>query len=332
MAATLKRLIRRKEALYLLITIVIVAGFTANNKNFIGIDNLRGVMQAMAITGIMSVAVTCTLIGGGIDLSMTAISLLGGVLCAIFIREGIAWPIAVVLALLCGAALGGVNAFMIAKLGMMPFIASIGLGQVLTGFRQAITNIQNVNVTVESFWWGSKNLFGFIPVPFVISIVLLVGYGVMLSRTQMGRNIYLVGGNPNAARLAGLNPTKIRSLLCVNSGVIGALSGIVLASRMRLAMANSLQDSQMPAITASILGGVAFGGGSGGMVGTFIGIMMLNFFSTGMYSLAPEAYWTTISTGVLLIVALIMDFFLEKSRRRALMRRAVAAGKEGSDK
>ena len=313
-----KRLIRSKEALYLLITIIIVLGFYINNSNFLSLGTLRGAMQSMSITGIMAVAVAMLFIGGGIDLSMSMVCLFGGIVCALLIRADVPWGLAIVITLAIGACVGGLNAIMIAKFSMMPFIATIALANVVRGVNLALTDTQPVAITVESFNWGANSMFGIFPYPFVIMCVLLIIYGLILSKTQFGRNIYLVGGNMQAARLSGINPTRIRTVLYINAGVMSSLSGIVLASRMRNAIATTVNDSQMEAITATILGGIAFGGGSGGMVGCFIGILMLNLFNAGLYSLALDAYWTTIASGALLLIALTTDFFNEKSRAKSL--------------
>lgn len=319
--ARIKRMLKSKEMLLILITIAVILLFYIINRNYLSLGSLQGTMQAMSITGIMAVGVSCLLIGGGIDLGSSMECLFGGVICALMIQSGIPWGFAMIITLAIGALIGLVNAFLISKLGMMPFIATIAVGNVLTGLNLALTNSQNIPVSVESFWWASKLLFGIFPIPFVIMIILLVVYGFVLSKTQFGRNVYLVGGNMYAARLAGVNPIKTKAILYINNGVMSVLAGMVLASRMRSATPSSLSDSQMDAITAAILGGIAFTGGAGGMVGCFIGILLLNFFSAGLNMLALESYWSTIASGVLLVIALTVDFINERSREKALKAR-----------
>lgn len=324
----MKQTLKSKEMLLVLITLAVVLLFYIINRNYLSLGSLQGMMKAMSITGIMAVGIGCLFIGGGIDLGSSMECLFGGVICALLIRSGIPWGFAMVITLAIGALIGLMNALMISKLGMMPFIATIATGNILTGLNLALTNSQNVPVPVESFWWGSKLMFGIFPVPFVIMVMLLLVYGLLLSKTQFGRNIYLVGGNMYAARLSGVNPNKVRSILYINNAVMSTLAGIVLASRMRSATPTSLSDSQMDAITAAILGGIAFTGGAGGMAGCFIGILLLNFFSSGLNMLAVESYWSTIASGVLLVVALTVDFVNERSRERALKVKAPGAVKE----
>ena len=134
------------------------------------------------------------------------------------------------------------------------------------------------------------------------------------------------------ARLAGVNPKKVRTILYINSGVLAAFSGIVLASRMQSAAPQSQSDTQLNALTAAILGGIAFTGGAGGMAGCFIGVMLFSFFNSGLNSLAIDAYWSLIASGCLLVIALTVDFFNERSREKNLRMKkpAQAANKESA--
>jgi len=325
-AKSIKRVIRKKETILFLVTLVVVMGFYINNRHFLSPDALRGTMNSMVISGIMAVGVALLFIGGGIDLSMMMLCTFGGVICAIFIRDGVPWGFAIILTLMVAACIGAINAFFITRLGIMHFIVTIAISSIIQGVNLFLTNIQNVPITVESFYWGSNVLFGIFPYPFVIMVILLLLYGLMLRKTQFGRNIYLVGGNEHAARLAGISIAKVRTILYINASVLAAFSGIVLASMMRSASPSATGDNQMDAITAAMLGGIAFGGGSGGMLGCFIGILMLNFLSSGLTSLALRGHWTTIAQGALLILALTVDFLSERARHNALI---AGASKKG---
>ncbi|MCL2401203.1 MAG: ABC transporter permease [Oscillospiraceae bacterium] len=312
-----------------MITLLIALAFFINNRNFLRIDSLQGIMQTMSITGIMAVGMSYLFIGGGIDLSMTFVSLFSGVICAMMIRSGIPWGIAVVLTLLIGAGIGAINAFFVTKIKIMAFISTIAMSMVLQGVNLILTNAQDIAVAVadgHTFAWGSRTIWVF-PVPFVIMTLLIVIYGVILTKTQFGRNVYLVGGNEYAARLAGVNPLKVRAILYINAAFLSAMAGIVFTSRMRSAAPSTAADWQMNAITASILGGVAFGGGSGSMLGCFIGIAMLNIFNAGLSSIALAAHWTTMAQGALLLIALAADFVNERSRQKALRVKAEVPSK-----
>ena len=314
----LTRLFRVKQFILFIILLAIILLFYLLNPNYLSGNNLRGVMQAMSITGIMAVGMTCLFIGGGIDLAATTISSFAGIVCALFMRGGVPWPICVVISLIAGGAMGFVVAGVVVHMRMIPFIGTIAVSNVLVGINRALTNAQPVPVPTEGFWvLGGSNVFSFIPTPFLIMVCLLIIYGLILRYSQFGRNIYLVGGNMNAARLSGLNPKKIKTILYINNSILSSLAGVVTISRMHSA-GSGASDSQMSAITAAILGGVSFGGGAGTMSGCFIGILLLNFFNNGLNVLSLESYWQTIAQGALLIIALTMDFYSERSRERAL--------------
>jgi ribose/xylose/arabinose/galactoside ABC-type transport system permease subunit len=187
-----------------------------------------------------------------------------------------------------------------------------------------LTDNQNIPISNQAFWHvGTFAIFNVFPLPFVIMLVLIAAYGFLLSRTQFGRNIYLVGGNRQAARLSGLNPKAISSLLYINCGAISALGGAVLAARMHSGAPTAVLGTELDAITAAVLGGVSFMGGSGGMIGCFIGLLMLNCFNNGLTVVDVQPYWQIIAQGALLIVALVVDFFNERSRLKALKTRNV---------
>ena len=314
-----KRILKIKQIVLVLILLAVILMFYLLNPNYLGRDNLRGIMHSMSLTGIMAVGMSCLFIGGGIDLAATTESLFAGVVCALLMKAGVPWPVAVIITLIAGAIMGVIIAGMVTYLRMMPFIATIAVSNVFIGITRALTNSQNVPIPNQSFWaLGGANLFRLIPLPFIIMLCLLIIYGFILRNTQFGRNIYLVGGNMNAARLSGLNPMKIKSILYINNGILSSLAGIIVASKMHSASPSSASDAHMSAITAAILGGVSFSGGSGSMSGCFIGILLLNFFSNGLNALSLESYWQTIAQGALLIIALAVDFFRARSQERAL--------------
>ena len=313
----LKQLVKTKEAVLLLITVLIAFAFWLNNNHFLSLMSLQGIMQMMSIVGMMAIGMSFLFIGGGIDLSMTFVCLFSGVMCATMINAGVPWGLAIVFTLMIGAGLGAINAFFVTKVGVMAFVVTIALSQILQGMNLVITNAQNIAVASESFAWGGRTIWIF-PIPFVMMCVLLTTYGIILTKTQFGRNVFLVGGNESAARLAGVNPRKIRAILFVNASLLSSLAGVVFLSRMRSAVPAAAADWQMHAITASILGGVAFGGGSGSMLGCFIGIAMLNIFTQGLNSIAIAMHWNLMASGGLLVIALTVDFLNERARKNSL--------------
>ena len=166
-----------------------------------------------------------------------------------------------------------------------------------------------------------------IPVIIVVAIVVLAVFQFILSYTRFGRNIFIVGGNPPAARLAGLNPDRTRMILfLVNSGM-ACIGGLLWSAQTKLASPVAIIDAapDMQVISAAILGGIAFMGGDGNLVGGLIGVLLLNLFKNMLIILGIPTYWTVFAQGFVLAVALGIDYVSNERRRRALLAASAAA-------
>jgi len=256
---------------------------------------------------------------GAVDLASGAEGCFAGIVIAFLLQTGMAWPIALLIVLCMGACYGLINAFLSNVMNFMPFIATIAMSSVWQGLAGGVTKNNNIMIINESFWaLGEKQVY-YIPLPFLYMVGLLVIYGLLISRTRFGRRMLLCGGNRNAARLAGISYKKITTIMFINNGVIAAFAGSVLAARMHNGSASAVIGSEMDGMTAAIIGGVSFmGGGSSGMGVVFLGILMLNCFTNGLYVINLSSYWMVVAKGALLILALIVDFVREKSRIRSL--------------
>jgi len=209
----------------------------------------------------------------------------------------------------------------------MPFISSIGMASVYTGLATVWTKGNTVPVNVQSFTNIGKYAIGFVPILFLFVILLILVYNRILSSTCFGRNIYMVGGNQQAARLAGLNPARMKMLLFINNSILASLAGVLWEAQKKLASPTNITTSQpdFAAITASILGGVAFMGGSGTLGGAFIGMLLLNVFDNALTVMKVQSYWNIMLQGLILILALIIDTINTSKQRRALKAAALAA-------
>jgi ribose/xylose/arabinose/galactoside ABC-type transport system permease subunit len=165
-------------------------------------------------------------------------------------------------------------------------------------------------------WIGTGKIADFLPVTIIIALVAILIYGIVLAKTKFGRSIYLCGGNRQAARLAGLNPRRLSYLLFANSGMLGALAGILYAGRLKVGNLTGTNTYAFPAITAAILGGISFGGGSGGMLGCFIGLLIINGFNNGLTVLGVTPYWQSVASGLLLLLALTFDYISTKNAKK----------------
>lgn len=313
-----RNIIKSKTTTLFLVLIIILLGFSLLNSNYMTYLNMRNIMLATSLPGIIGVGVCCILISGNCDLSTGAVGCLGGLVCAYCLSIGIPWYLSLVITIVFGLLAGLINAVLLNVISIPPFIGTLAMTSVWTGIGSLLTKDVSIpiNDKVLTTICGSSILG--IPVPFVIMCVLMVIYGVVLSNTAFGRKIYMLGGNRQAARLAGINAKKLNYFLFMNCAAVSAFSGAIFDARMKTASTTAVQGTQFTAITALVLGGVAFGGGSGSMLGGFIGLLILNAFNNGLSVIGLDSYWQISAGGVLLIVALMIDYFNEKSRRKKM--------------
>ena len=311
---TERRISGLKEWPLILILAVVVFVFWLINKHYLSVGNIRGIFVSAFVMGILAVGAACLLMSGKIDLSAGNTGMLAGVLIAILLKSGVHWIPALLITLAFGAVTGLINAFFINGMNFAPFISTLAVSSIYSGVALVVTNSANIPIAAKEnpffISLGSSNIWIF-PVPFFILGVLLVVYGVVLSATGFGRRVYMTGGNPNAARLAGINTKKITTILYVNNGAIASLAGILFAALMKMGSPLNVTGSDLDGIAAALLGGVAFTGGKGNMFGVFIGILLITSFQNGLRVAGLGSYYEVVAKGLLLIAALILDYFRE---------------------
>jgi ribose transport system permease protein len=309
-----KKFLRERSFTLLIVLIVITVIFQLSNNNYMSSDNIRNILNAASLSGTLAVGMGCLLILGIPDLSTGAVGCMGGLLLAITMNAGLGWFPALIVAMLFGVGAGLVNAFFVNVCRMMPFISTLAMASVWKGLGYIITDNQSISVANVAFHKiGVISVVG-IPLPFVIMIVLYIVYGLMLKYTSFGRNIYMVGGNRNAARLAGININRVRTILLINCSVIATIGGSILVGRMHNATPFSVHGTEIDGIIAILLGGISFGGGSGGMLGAFFGLLLLNFFNNGLSIIGLGTYWQIVASGLLLVLALLVDYITTEVR------------------
>lgn len=312
---SLKRITGDKNFTLVIVLAVVLLLFQLLNKNYLSLDNIKNILNSASVIGMLSVGISCLLISGQIDLSTGYVGTFGGIIIAIMLQNNVPWIPALLITICIGAVIGLLNALFVNVLGFMSFISTLALGMAINGYGQVLSNGQNVTVIDEAFWGlGSITVLNIFPLPFLITIVMFIIYGFILARSRFGRRMYMVGGNASSARLAGMNPKKITTILYVNNGCIACLAGAIITARMHMSSPTGIINRDFEAITAAVLGGVSFLGGGGGMVGVLIGLILLSCFKNGLMVIGLQSHHQVIATGLLLIAALTLDFFREKSR------------------
>lgn len=299
--------------------IVVFALFTAINPNFLSWANIVNLLVAASLVGLVAIGHTYIIIAGQNDLSSGSIAALSGVVCALLVSWGVPFFVAILLAVATAAVMGLFNAWMVNKIKLQSFIATLVTQSIVRGFAYIICGGKPVAISDPSFLALGKMRFLDIPFSVWVMVIMIIVFGFILAKTKFGRSIYAIGGNQDAARLAGLNPQRIITTCFVMMGVLCAVGGVIFAGRMNSGQPAANVNLEFDSITAVILGGVSFNGGSGSMGGTVLGIILIQAFNTGLIMVNVPSFWQYVARGALLLFALASDYIRKQNRNKELL-------------
>ena len=305
--------------LIILFLMVMFFWYFSPNRSFLSLINITFILNSMVLFILFAVGVSLPIIFGEFDLSPGFVGTAAGATMAVLLAGGrIPWFVVVIICLILGIVFGIINAVLINKFRIQSFIATLAVGSFFArGFSLIVSDGRAITITDPVIGWVGTNRIGnIVPVTVIISLVVMLIYGIILAKTKFGRSIYLCGGNRQAALLTGLNPTKISYIIFANSGMLGALAGMMLAARLRSGNLDGTNAFAFPAVTAVIFGGISFGGGSGNMLGCFIGLLIMNGFTNGLIIMRISPHWQEVASGLLLLLALTIDYFAKRRSSR----------------
>ena len=315
----LKRVIGGDKLILLGATVVVFALFTVLNKNYLSWTNFVNILVASSLVGLVSIGHTYLIIAGQNDLSPGSLAAFSGVLAALLVSTGMNLYVSFLITIAAGAFVGVFNAFMVNRIKLEAFIATLVTQSIVRGFAYILCNGKPVAISDKVFIQIGKERILDIPVAVWIMVVAFLIFGFILAKTRFGRSLYAIGGNKDAARLAGLNPQRIVLITFIMMGVLCAIGGIVFAARMNSGQPAANVNLEFDAITAVILGGVSFTGGVGTMGGTIIGVFLIQAFNTGLTMVNVPSFWQYVAKGALLLFALTSDFIRKQNRERQLL-------------
>ena len=303
----------------LILLVLIVAFFWIFSKNhsYLTPNNIGYILNSMVVYTPLAVGGGLVIIFGDIDLAPGYIGTAAGAMLATLLSAtALPWFIVLILALALGAVFGIINAFLINEWKLQSFIATLATGSFLAaGFAYIVANGKSIEIRNPAIVWIGTTKIGFINVTVIIALVVILVYGIILSKTAFGRQIYLCGESKKAARLTGINPRKMSYILFANSGMLGALAGILYDARLCAGNLTATNHYVFPSVTAAILGGLALGGGKGNMFGCFLGLLIVSCFNNGLSVMGVSPYWQNVASGLLLLIALTISFFTNRSSR-----------------
>ncbi len=304
-----KFLLRSATPLSLLLMIVIMASLTSH---FFTIDNLFNVLRQVSTNGIMAFGLTLVIITGGIDLSVGSIVAFSGTICCGFIENGVPVWVALTVAVLCGAIAGAFNGVLVTKAKMPPFIVTLASMEIIRGCAYLYSNgmpIRSINLAFNRIGNG---YLGAIPIPVIIFLVISIIFYFLLHKTTFGVRILAVGGNRDCAVFSGIDADRTQVFAFTISGTCAAISGVILAARMYSGQPTSGSGAELDAIAAAVLGGTSFAGGSGSILGTLVGILIIGVMNNGLNILNVSSYYQLLIKGVIILLAIYMERFKNK--------------------
>jgi len=304
-----------KEMGILLALISICIFTTIINSNFLSPFNALIITRQIAIFGIIAIGETFVIITAGIDLSPGSIVALSGILVAWFITNGFGIIISILIVLIISAAIGAYHGIFVSKLHVPPFVITLGTFAIARGFAAVITKgwpIINLPQSF-SFLWEAV-IFNIFPMPVVILTIITLLSIFILNFSVLGRHIYAVGGNIEAARLSGINVDRIRIFVYIVSAVFASMVGILIASRLSQGNPNVGLTYELYAIAASVIGGTSLFGGEATIIGVLIGASILSVIWNSLVLLRVSAYWHQVALGLVLIGAVITDILRERKK------------------
>ncbi|HRN54841.1 MAG TPA: ribose ABC transporter permease [Agriterribacter sp.] len=275
---------------------------------FFTAQNILIVLRQVSINGILAIGVTFVIIAGGIDLSLGSVLALTGVVAASFAHPG-TYPliIPVMLGILTGFVIGAINGLTITLGKVAPFIVTLGMMTIARGLALVWSDGRPVTNLSPAFNYIGGGDFLYIPVPILLFVLVIIVSAVLLKYTRIGRYIYAVGGNENAAKASGIRVNRVKMFAYMMCSGLAGLAGIILASRITTGQPNAGIAYELDAIAAVVIGGTSLLGGRGSIAGTVIGVLIIGVINNGLDLLNVTSYYQQIIKGVIIIGAVLLD-------------------------
>ncbi|RSN67004.1 ABC transporter permease [Actinomadura sp. WAC 06369] len=301
----------------LLVAIVVLyAALTSSAAGFLTLDNQLGILRDAASVGIAAWGVTLVIIAGEIDISVGPATAFASVLVAKGATEWGLGPVgAIAVTLALGVAWGALAGWLRAAFDVPSFITTLGLWSVLGGLGLYLTDALPVTLPDSGlFDVLGGDVLG-VPTSAIVMLVLFAVFAYIAKFTAYGRSIYTIGGNAAAARLAGINLTRVRVLLFATTGLLSAITGVLLAARLGSGSGGAASGLEFDVIAAVVIGGTALAGGRGGMLGTLLGVVFITVIGNGLVLLGVDSFLQNVVRGVIIVGAVLINVLVARRGR-----------------
>jgi ribose transport system permease protein len=288
------------------------------SDKFLTVENSWNVLRQISVNICIAVGMTLVILTAGIDLSVGSVLALSGAITAGLIKHGIEIPSgdlyigftllgAIMVGLFTGAGMGAFNGFVITRFKIPPFVATLAVLTIARGLTLLWTKGYPISVFGDNFAYIGTGWFVGIPIPVWISVLVIFGAIILTTKTALGRYIYAIGGNESAAKLSGINIGKVKIIVYSLAGVLAAIGGLIVTSRLDSAQPNAGMSYELDAIAAVVIGGTSLSGGKGSIWGTVLGAVIIGVLNNGLILLDVSPFWQQVVKGAVILLAVIID-------------------------
>ena len=301
--------ISKFQSLIGLIVLSVIVAFI--NSRFMTTSNILNILRQTSINAVIATGMTFVILTGGIDLSVGSILGFSGAVAAMMLASGVDSIIAIPVALIVGLVVGALNGVLISKGKLQPFIVTLATMTMLRGATLVFTDGKPIGTGFEAnsklfAWFGNGYVLG-IPVPIIVIIVTFLVALFVLTQTKIGRYVYALGGNEEATKLSGISTDKVKIFVYAISGMMAALAGIIITSRLSSAQPTAGSGYELDAIAAVVLGGTSLAGGTGTIVGTMIGALIIGVLNNALNLMDVSSYFQMLAKGSVILLAVLLD-------------------------
>ena len=301
----------------LLVMCIFLVVFPTTRATFLTPKNVFNILRQNASNLFLATGMTMVIILGGIELSVGSVIALSGVVAAgCVINFGLPEIVGFLAAIGVGALVGMFNGFVICKTDIPPFIVTLASMNITKGIALVLTGGSPLRCMTDTFKFPGAGYVGPVPTPVILMIIVFIIAAFMINRTQLGRHIYAVGGNAQAAKFSGINVQKVKFIVYTYTGIMSGIAGLVVASRLYSGQPTAGDGAEMDAIAAVVVGGTSMSGGSGRLGGTLIGVLIIGVLNNGLNLLGVDSNWQYIVKGLVILLAVYVDFIRNKKAGR----------------
>lgn len=291
--------------------------YPETRTTFMTQKNVFNILRQNASNLFLATGMTMVIILGGIELSVGSVIALSGVVAAgCVVNFGLPEVVGFLAAIAVGALVGMFNGAWICKTDIPPFIVTLASMNITKGIALVLTGGSPIRCMTDAFKFPGAGYVGIIPTPVILMVIIFIIAALIIGKTQLGRHIYAVGGNAQAAKFSGINVQKVKFIVYTYTGIMSGIAGVVVASRLYSGQPTAGDGAEMDAIAAVVVGGTSMSGGSGRLGGTLIGVLIIGVLNNGLNLMGVDSNWQYIVKGLVILLAVFVDYIRNKKAGR----------------